>query len=135
MKGIDFVSIGTNDLVQLTLAVDRDNELVSDLYQPLHPSILWLIRNVADAGKANGKRVSICGEMAGIPMYFPLLFGLGLREFSVAPMAILEIKEVARRIIEEEACKIAQKALNMDSRGKILALLEASPFTDQSKAN
>jgi hypothetical protein len=123
MKEVDFVSIGTNDLVQFTLAVDRDNDLVSDLYQPLHPSILWLIRNVVDAGKANGKSVSICGEMAGNPIYFPLLFGLGLREFSVAPIAILEIKEMARRIIEEEACEIARKALDMDSPQEIAQLL------------
>lgn len=142
MKEIDFVSIGTNDLVQFTLAVDRDNDLVSDLYQPLHPSILWLIRNVVDAGKANGKSVSICGEMAGNPIYFPLLFGLGLREFSVAPIAILEIKEMARRIIEEEACEIARKALDMDSPQEIEKLLmdsnplkhnQGSPFTRGNK--
>jgi phosphotransferase system enzyme I (PtsI) len=90
MKEVDFVSIGTNDLVQFTLAVDRDNDLVSHLYQPLDPSILWLIKNVVDAGNAYGKSVSICGEIAGDPAYFPLLFGLGLREFSVAPVAILE---------------------------------------------
>src|SRR4030042_3760303 len=126
MKEVDFVSIGTNDLVQFTLAVDRDNDLVSDLYQPLHPSILWLIKNVVDAGKVNGKSVSICGEMAGNPIYFPLLFGLGLREFSVAPIVILEIKEMARGIIEEEACEVARKALDMDSPQKILQLLKAS---------
>jgi phosphotransferase system enzyme I (PtsI) len=126
MKEIDFVSIGTNDLVQFTLAVDRDNDLVSDLYQPLHPSVLWLIRNVVEAGKANGKSVSICGEMAGNPLYFPLLFGLGLREFSVAPIAILEIKEMARKIMEEEAREVAEKALNFDSPQEILDLLKAS---------
>ena len=126
MKEIDFVSIGTNDLVQFTLAVDRDNDLVSDLYQPLHPSILWLIRNVVDAGKANGKSVSICGEMAGNPIYFPLLFGLGLREFSVAPMAILAVKEAARRIAAEEACEVARKALDMDTPQEITKLLKAS---------
>jgi phosphotransferase system enzyme I (PtsI) len=128
MKEIDFVSIGTNDLVQFTLAVDRDNDLVSDLYQPLHPSILWLIRNVVDAGKAIGKTVSICGEMAGNPIYFPLLFGLGLREFSVTPIAILEIKEVATQVTEEGACEVARKALEMDSPQEIARLLEASSF-------
>jgi phosphotransferase system enzyme I (PtsI) len=128
MKEIDFVSIGTNDLVQFTLAVDRDNDLVSDLYQPLHPSILWLIRNVVDAGKANGKSVSICGEMAADPAFFPLLFGMGLREFSVTPIAILEIKEVATQVTEEGACEVARKALEMDSPQEIARLLEASSF-------
>jgi phosphotransferase system enzyme I (PtsI) len=126
MKEVDFVSIGTNDLVQFTLAVDRDNDLVSHLYQPLNPSILWLIRNVVDAGNVYGKSVSICGEIAGDPTYFPLLFGLGLREFSVAPVSILEIKEIARLLTEEKASRIANKALGMDSSQEIEQLLMAS---------
>jgi phosphotransferase system enzyme I (PtsI) len=126
MKEVDFVSIGTNDLVQYTLAVDRDNDLVSHLYQPLDPSILWLIKNVVDAGNAYGKSVSICGEIAGDPSYFPLLFGLGLREFSMAPVAILEIKEIARLVTVERASHIANKALGMDSSEEIRQLLEAS---------
>jgi len=126
MKEVDFVSIGTNDLVQFTLAVDRDNDLVSHLYQPLNPSILWLIKNVIDAGNAYGKSVSICGEMAGDPAYFPLLFGLGLREFSVAPIAILEIKEIARSITEKQAFDLAERALGMDSAIEIEQLLTAS---------
>jgi phosphotransferase system enzyme I (PtsI) len=123
MKEVDFVSIGTNDLVQFTLAVDRDNDLVSYLYQPLDPSILWLIKNVVDAGNAYGKSVSICGEIAGDPGYFPLLFGLGLREFSVAPVAILEIKEISRLVTKEQASLIANKALGMDSAKEIERLL------------
>jgi phosphotransferase system enzyme I (PtsI) len=126
MKEIDFVSIGTNDLVQYTLAVDRDNDLVNHLYQPLNPSVLWLIKNVVDAGKAYGKSVSICGEIAGDPSYFPLLYGLGLREFSVAPVLILEIKEIARLVTEEKTSHIANKALGMDSSQEIEQLLEAS---------
>jgi phosphotransferase system enzyme I (PtsI) len=119
MKEVDFVSIGTNDLVQFTLAVDRDNDLVSHLYQPVDPSILWLIKNVVDAGNAYGKSVSICGEIAGDPAYFPLLFGLGLREFSVAPVAILEIKEISRLVTKEQASLIANKVLGMDSPKEI----------------
>jgi phosphotransferase system enzyme I (PtsI) len=126
MKEVDFVSIGTNDLVQYTLAVDRDNDLVNHLYQPLNPSILWLIKNVVEAGKAYGKTVSICGEIAGDPSYFPLLYGLGLREFSVAPVLILEIKEMARRVTKEKASHLANKALGMDSSEEIEQLLEAS---------
>jgi phosphotransferase system enzyme I (PtsI) len=123
MKEVDFVSIGTNDLVQFTLAVDRDNDLVSHLYQPLDPSILWLIKNVVDAGNAYGKSISICGEMAGNPAYFPLLFGLGLREFSVAPIAILEIKEISRLVTNEQASLIANEGLGMDSPKEIERLL------------
>lgn len=126
MKEVDFVSIGTNDLVQYTLAVDRDNDLVNYLYQPLNPSVLWLIKNVVEAGNAYGKGVSICGEIAGDPSYFPLLYGLGLREFSVAPVLILEIKEMARLVTKEEASHIANKAMEMDSPEEIKQLLEAS---------
>ncbi len=126
MKEIDFVSIGTNDLVQYTLAVDRDNDLVNHLYQPLNPSVLWLIKNVVEAGEAYGKNVSICGEIAGDPSYFPLLYGLGLREFSVAPVLILEIKEIARLVTKEKASHIANKALGMDNSEEIKQLLEAS---------
>jgi phosphotransferase system enzyme I (PtsI) len=126
MKEVDFVSIGTNDLVQFTLAVDRDNDLVSHLYQPLNPSILWLIRNVVDAGNVYSKSVSICGEIAGDPHYFPLLFGLGLREFSVAPVAILEIKEIARLVTKGKATHIAEKALGMDSSKEIEGLIMTS---------
>jgi phosphotransferase system enzyme I (PtsI) len=123
MKEVDFVSIGTNDLVQFTLAVDRDNDLVSHLYQPLNPSILWLIKNVVEAGKTYGKNVSICGEIAGDPSCFPLLFGLGLREFSVAPVSMLEIKEIARLVTGEKASHIASEALGMDSPKEIEHLL------------
>jgi phosphotransferase system enzyme I (PtsI) len=126
MKEVDFVSIGTNDLVQFTLAVDRDNDLVNYLYQPLNPSVLWLIKNVVEAGTAYGKSVAICGEIAGDPSYFPLLYGLGLREFSVAPVSILEIKEMARLVTKEKASHIANKALGMDSSEEIEHLLEAS---------
>jgi phosphotransferase system enzyme I (PtsI) len=125
MKEVDFASIGTNDLVQYTLAVDRDNDLVSHLYQPLNPSVLWLIKNVVEAGNACGKSVSICGEIAGDPSYFPLLFGLGLREFSVAPVLILEIKEMARLVTKDKASHIANKALEMDSSKEIERLLMA----------
>jgi phosphotransferase system enzyme I (PtsI) len=126
MKEVDFASIGTNDLVQYTLAVDRDNDLVNHLYQPLNPSVLWLIKNVVEAGEAYGKSVSICGEIAGDPAYFSLLFGLGLREFSVAPVAILEIKETARLVTKGKATHIAEKALEMDSSKEIERLIMTS---------
>jgi phosphotransferase system enzyme I (PtsI) len=131
MKEVDFVSIGTNDLVQFTLAVDRNNDLVSHLYQPLNPSVLWLIKNVVEAGKVYGKSVSICGEIAGGPGFFPLLFGLGLREFSIAPIAILEIKEIARLVTEKQALLLVEKAMGMDSATEIERLLgESNPRTE-----
>lgn len=131
MKEVDFVSIGTNDLVQFTLAVDRNNDLVSHLYQPLNPSVLWLIKNVVEAGKVYGKSVSICGEIAGDPGFFPLLFGLGLREFSIAPIAILEIKEIARLVTEKQALLLVEKAMGMDSATEIERLLgESNPRTE-----
>ncbi|WP_089724152.1 phosphoenolpyruvate--protein phosphotransferase [Candidatus Thiosymbion oneisti] len=93
---LDFLSIGTNDLIQYTLAIDRMDDTVSYLYDPLHPAILRLIRMTIEAGRAHGIPVSMCGEMAGTPRYVPLLLGLGLREFSMQPGSLLEIKERVR---------------------------------------
>jgi len=95
-RRLDFLSIGTNDLIQYTLAIDRMDDTVSYLHDPLHPAILRLIRMTIQAGRARGIPVSMCGEMAGIPRYVPLLLGLGLREFSMQPGSLLEIKERVR---------------------------------------
>ena len=92
----DFLSIGTNDLIQYTLAIDRVDEEVNYLYDPLHPSILRLIQQVIHAGHTAGKPVSMCGEMAGSPLYIPLLLGMGLREFSMRPGSLLEAKRIVR---------------------------------------
>ena len=93
-KHLHFLSIGTNDLIQYTLAIDRIDEEVNYLYKPSHPSVLMLIHRVLAAGKAANKPVSMCGEMAGDPDYVRLLMGLGLREFSMQPNAILEVKNI-----------------------------------------
>ena len=95
-RRLDFLSIGTNDLIQYTLAIDRIDDTVSYLYDPLHPAILRLIRMTIEAGKTYGIPVSMCGEMAGNPRCVPLLLGLGLRELSMQPGSLLEIKEVVR---------------------------------------
>ena len=107
----DFFSIGTNDLIQYALAVDRTDDRVSRLYEPLHPAILRLLRGVARAGRQHGIRVAVCGEMAADPMLLALLVGLGLREFSMAPSAIPLAKQALRELRASEAARVAAKAL------------------------
>lgn len=96
-RRLDFLSIGTNDLIQYTLAIDRVDDTVSYLYDPLHPAVIRLIKQVIDAAAETRTRVSMCGEMAGEPRYTPLLLGLGLRELSMQPGSLLEVKDRLRR--------------------------------------
>ncbi len=96
LKSLDFVSIGTNDLIQYTLAIDRVDNEVSDLYDPLHPAVLRLISQTIQAGERVGKSVAICGEMAGDARYTKLLVGLGLNEFSRHPQQLLDVKKLVR---------------------------------------
>jgi phosphotransferase system enzyme I (PtsI) len=95
-RRLDFLSIGTNDLIQYTLAIDRIDDGVSYLFEPLHPAVLRLIRYVLQAAAASRTQVSMCGEMAGDPRYVPVLLGLGLRELSMQPGSLLEVKDVVR---------------------------------------
>jgi phosphotransferase system enzyme I (PtsI) len=92
VQSFDFLSIGTNDLIQYTLAIDRADETVAHLYDPLHPAVLRLIADTIAAGEVAGKPVSVCGEMAGQTRYTRLLLGLGLRSFSMHPSEILRVK-------------------------------------------
>lgn len=107
----DFFAIGTNDLIQYCLAVDRTDDRVSRLYEPLHPAILRMLRAVARAGKRRNIRVSVCGEMAADPMSLTLLVGLGLTEFSMAPSAIPLAKQVLRDLNAADATRAAARAL------------------------
>jgi phosphoenolpyruvate-protein phosphotransferase len=125
LREVDFVSIGTNDLIQYTLAVDRDNDLVSHLYETLNPAVIWLIKHVVDAGVREGKPVSICGEVAGDPFYIPLLIGLGLRELSVNPVSILDIKEAVRRISLREAQTLAETILTLSTAEEVEKVLQS----------
>jgi phosphotransferase system enzyme I (PtsI) len=123
VKEVDFMSIGTNDLIQYTLAVDRDNDLVNSLYQPLHPAVLRLIQTVTEVAKKANKPVTLCGEMAGNPQYIPLLVGMGLADLSMTPGSLLETKKLVRSIAHERWQFIAKKALGLSSVEEIAQLL------------
>jgi phosphotransferase system enzyme I (PtsI) len=112
-KEADFFSIGTNDLIQYTLAIDRGNKQVASLYQPLHPAVMRMILQVVEAGRAAGIPVAVCGEMAGDPLYLPILLGLGVDELSMNHMSIPMVKKVIRLISYEEAKDMARQALDM----------------------
>lgn len=114
-RDVDFFSIGTNDLVQYTLAVDRTNERVASLYQPAHPAVVKLIRDVARAGRHRDVPVSCCGEAAGDLAYAHLLIGLGLRTLSVTPSGLPAVKRLVRSIKVTDCEQTAQKALSFDS--------------------
>ncbi len=116
-KEVDFFSIGTNDLIQYSLAVDRVNEKIAYLYEPAHPAVLRLIRNVIESGHNAGLWVGMCGEMAGDIVMTIILLGLGLDEFSTSPIAIPEIKRIIRSVTLRQAKEIAQEALSL-STGK-----------------
>ncbi|HMB42743.1 MAG TPA: putative PEP-binding protein, partial [Luteimonas sp.] len=92
----DFLSIGTNDLVQYLLAVDRNNESLGDLYSPLHPAVVRMLRDVVALAHRRGKPVAVCGEMAADPMLAPLLLALGLNELSLHPATLLEVRRAIR---------------------------------------
>ena len=120
---VDFMALGTNDLIQYTLAVDRANETVSDLFRPEHPAVLRLISRVADAALAAKKPLSVCGEMAADPHLFLLLLGLGIREFSMGPRTVPVIKELAKGVSVAEASRVAKAALSLTTPEEVAALL------------
>jgi phosphoenolpyruvate-protein phosphotransferase (PTS system enzyme I) len=114
-REVNFFSIGTNDLIQYTLAADRTNETVASLYSPADPAVLRLIQQVVGAARKNGIDVNVCGEMSGEPIYATLLLGLGLRQLSVTPHNTPEIKKVIRSITLEEAALVASEALRLET--------------------
>ena len=115
----DFFAIGTNDLIQYSLAIDRSNENVSYLYEPLHPALLRLIKGVIDAGKRAGIPVSLCGEMAADPIYAIILIGLGLELFSMNPSSIPVIKNIVRSVRYRDCRRIAEMALQKKTAQEI----------------
>jgi phosphotransferase system enzyme I (PtsI) len=126
IQEVDFLSIGTNDLIQYTLAVDRVNEDVAYLYDPLNPAVLRLIQITVEACHKAGKWVGMCGEMAGDPRFVPLLLGIGLDEFSVSVSVIPTIKKVIRQMPVEIARSLAEAALKLKTSDEIMKLIEKS---------
>ena len=116
---VDFISIGTNDLIQYALAVDRSNNEVADRYQASDPAVLRLIEMSLDAASQNDIPASVCGQMSGETSYTMLLLGLGLRALSVPPSAIPEIKKICRSVSVSQCVKVAQRALTMESPREI----------------
>lgn len=120
-KEVDFFSIGTNDLIQYTMAADRMNERVSYLYQPYNPSILRLIKLVIDAAHKEGKWAGMCGEMAGDETAIPILIGLGLDEFSMSATSILKARSQIRHLTKTNLEKLAQRVLQMSTNEEVIA--------------
>jgi phosphotransferase system enzyme I (PtsI) len=130
----DFFSIGTNDLTQYTLAVDRGNEAIAHLYRPLHPAVLALIDASARAASRAGIPVSVCGEMASNPLAVPLLVGLGIGELSGTPRSVPVVKEIVRALDSAEVAADARRALAAGTVAEVEAIavdrLEASGLVD-----
>jgi phosphotransferase system enzyme I (PtsI) len=116
---VDFFSIGTNDLVQYTLAVDRSNEKISHLYNHFHPALLYLIRKVVEAGKFHNKMVSMCGEMAADPVAVPLLIGMGLENLSAAHYVVPEIKNVIRQVKLSDCIRLFEKVRDLSTATEV----------------
>jgi phosphotransferase system enzyme I (PtsI) len=128
IREVDFISMGTNDLIQYTLAVDRGNKEVADLYNACDPAVLRLLQRSFDIASAAGVPANVCGQMSGSVMYTQLLLGLGLRHLSVPASAIPEVKQVCRSVSVAECRGIAERALQMEGAREVKAFL-----TDQMR--
>ncbi len=126
-KEVDFFSIGTNDLIQYALAVDRTNETVADLYSASDPAVLRLIAMVVAAASPRGLEVTVCGAMGGDPLYAALLLGLGLRKLSMPPHQLPEVKRIVRALRVDQAEAVAAEALACDTAEAVLAILRRDP--------
>ncbi|MEI6198052.1 MAG: putative PEP-binding protein, partial [Verrucomicrobiota bacterium] len=135
---VKFFSIGSNDLIQYTLAIDRGNEKVTHLYEPTHPAILRLIKMTVDAAHKHGAWAGVCGEIAGDPALVALLIGLGVDELSAAPPVVPQVKYIVRRLKLSEAQALAEFALQCESPSEIYArcqklAFEAAPSLFENK--
>jgi phosphotransferase system enzyme I (PtsI) len=118
-KEVDFFSIGTNDLIQYSLAIDRVNERVDYLYKPCHPAILRLIRQVVDAGHREGIKVAMCGEMAGDPVCTLILLGFELDGLSMTPLAIPRVKKIIRESTQKESKELLERLMSFSGTREI----------------
>jgi phosphotransferase system enzyme I (PtsI) len=118
-KELDFFSIGTNDLIQYSLAADRANEEISELFEPFHPAVLRFIQNVINVAHDNGIWVGLCGEMGGDPVFTMILLGMGLDEFSMSPQVIPEIKRIIRSITLKEAQELTREIMTLPTAWEI----------------
>ena len=123
---VDFFSIGTNDLIQYSLAVDRVNEKIAYLYEPTHPAILRLIKQIIDVGHAAKLWVGMCGEMAGEPPLSLLLLGMGLDEFSTSPVQLPIVKQVIRSVEHSFARSVVEQTLKLKTGKEVEAFLQAN---------
>ncbi|KSU62324.1 phosphoenolpyruvate-protein phosphotransferase [[Bacillus] enclensis] len=129
-KEVDFFSIGTNDLIQYTMAADRMNERVSYLYQPYNPAILRLVKMVIDAAHKEGKWAGMCGEMAGDEIAVPILLGLGLDEFSMSATSILRARSQIHRLNKSDMKKLAEEVLQLDTNDEVIKAVEKAVSND-----
>ena len=137
-REVDFFSIGTNDLIQYSLAIDRVNEHVAHMYQPLHPAILRLINQTIEAGHRAGIPVAMCGEMAGEPLYVPILLGLGLDELSMNPMSVPRVKKIIRMTSYKESKVFLEKIFSLNTTEEVNAFVRkemVQGFSDSFKAD
>ncbi|MEO7732486.1 MAG: putative PEP-binding protein, partial [Kofleriaceae bacterium] len=125
----DFFSIGTNDLIQYTMAVDRVNEYVSYLYEPLHPALMRLIGDVAKAASVTKIPVTVCGEMAGEPMMAPVLIGLGIRELSMSAVSVPEVKAMIRATTRADAEALIQRLKKLPTAAEVRAMVADYVFS------
>jgi len=132
-KEVDFFSIGTNDLIQYTMAADRLNERVSYLYQPYSPSILRLVSTVIEAAHKEGKWASMCGEMAGDPIAIPILLGLGLDEFSMSTTSILPARAQMKKLSKAEIANYKEKILSMSTTEEVVEFVKKNFMTEQNR--
>jgi phosphotransferase system enzyme I (PtsI) len=123
VEEVDFLSIGTNDLIQYTLAVDRSNKDVADLYSASDPAVLKLVKMAIDSAQRHNKSISLCGQMSANSTYTMLLLGLGLRQLSVAASAIPEIKRVCRSVTIEQCREVAARALDLENARDVTSYL------------
>jgi len=124
VRRLDFLSIGTNDLIQYTLAIDRTDDAVAHLYDPLHPAVLYLVASIIKGAQKAGKPVAVCGEMAGEVKLTRVLLGFGLRQFSMHPAHLLTVKQQVLRSDLQEVTHLAGRMLKTEEPEKLQGLLE-----------